>query len=125
MGHDIDEIRSSLYKPSTRDFELVLKEILAQDADRLKAIWTYSGTGVELRRNVCQRVEYSGWVETTPGTGKRTRPTKRAMLLMTTSGTIQISPSPEKRAHGPRDRTGGSIREKKACTCPDSMSTRR
>ena len=30
-----------LYKPSTRDFELVLKDIVPADAERLRAIWAY------------------------------------------------------------------------------------
>ena len=30
-----------LYKPSTRDFELVLKDIVPADAERLRAIWSY------------------------------------------------------------------------------------
>ena len=30
-----------LYKPSTRDFELVLKDIVPADAERLRAIWRY------------------------------------------------------------------------------------
>ena len=31
----------TLYKPSTRDFELVLKDIVPADAERLRAIWSY------------------------------------------------------------------------------------
>ena len=30
-----------LYKPSTRDFSLVLKEIIPADAERLRSIWNY------------------------------------------------------------------------------------
>ena len=30
-----------LYKPQSRDFELVLKDLVPADAERLRAIWSY------------------------------------------------------------------------------------